>query len=635
MKHGKKILAILLTAMITIGLCGISVIADTDTKALGLSDYFYVQSSKITTLNKKLPVITTASGRNAFLMFDTSGLSVAEGTIEEYVANTPRIMLSMAQTALTDDFINTVFGIENSKTSYSSTNSAFTKALYDAGTEIGTVSGEGKVSVSLDVTDYVKAQTDGLLVFRIKGDVRTTTSPVSNKAYSSLQFKFNNFSLVFDYSDEAKLASAKNAIELNESYSEDFELPTAGKFDSVISWESDSEAIEIDEDGFATVTRPQDADASVTLTATITIGENQTTKQFTVTVPKVLTGDVLRAVSEADIYVQNGYSTNYNYMNKFYINGSGRQNFVRFRQEDMAQEEIANAKLYLYFQSTGDTAAENTVSMYGLTGNEKIVWDESLVADTAVEQGLLDFSAEPYGTGTYMGVTKLDNLSEAHWVCIDVTDYVKSQSDGVYAMRFYGAAVKANFASREVAGFEPYLEISRGDTGAVRSDAEVLKVAECVYDSITLPTSGANGSAITWESDNAAIDVSGENVQVAKVTEKTEVVLTASVTKGAVTETKTFSVNVLPSRFTFSQDGEEISAIGTGTVTVGIAEGLTLPENSNLFIALYGADGRLDSVEVFHQAARIELTMDGAQRIAVFVWDKDLKPIDTKSIRVS
>lgn len=622
MKLAKRITAITIAMALVMALCALPALADTDTKTLQSSDSFYSTNKAVIT--KATTIRTLASGRNGFVVFDTAGLTVTDGTAADYVQNAPVVTLKMKQSQYSGDFEAEVFGITAEKDSYSSTSTTFTVALYNAGSSLGYFKGSGKVEVSLDVTDYVKAQTDGKLVFKVKGDVRT--------GYSSNDIRYNNFSLTFDYSDEAKLNSAANKIEVNENYKEDFTLPLTGSFDSEISWVSDNEdVISIDSaTGEAAVTRPQGEDASVKLTATVTIGETSVTKEFTVTVPAEFTGDVLKAVSEADLYVRktNG-DTYYGSQNYLRLNGSGTHNFVRFSQTDMPQNEILNAKLYLHYKGTTSPKAGNlTFTAYGMPSGKKDIWDEgTLTYNIAVSKDLI--SEE-----NYMGVVQIDDVSTAHWVSVDVTDYVKAQADGKYEFRFVGDAWDVQIDSREVEGFEPYIELSRGDTGAVRSDAESIAIPEKLYGSYSaLPIVGANGSTISWASDNAVITISGETMTAAAVSENTGAVLTATVTKNGAVTTRTFSVTALKSIFTFKADGAETETLPeTGTVSAGIEDGTYIPSGATLFVALYGANGKLDYVRTFKNPAVIDLTADNASRISAYLWDSALTPIYTKTI---
>lgn len=183
-------------------------------------------------------------------------------------------------------------------------------------------------------------------------------------------------------------------------------------------------------------------------------------------------------------------------------------------------------------------------------------------------------------------------------------------------------------------GFEPYIELSRGDTGAVRSDAESIAIPEKLYGSYSaLPIVGANGSAISWASDNAVITISGETMTAAAVSENTGAVLTATVTKNGAVTTHTFSVTALKSIFTFKADGTETETLPeTGTVSVGIEDGTYIPSGASLFVALYGANGKLDYVRTFKNPAVIDLTADNASRISAYLWNSALTPIYTKTI---
>lgn len=627
MKLAKRITAIVIAMALAMALCALPALADTDTKILSSSDSFYSTNKAV--ISEATTIRTLASGRNGFVVFDTAGLTVTDGTTADYVQNAPVVTLKMTQSQYDGDFEAEVFGITAEKDSYSSASTTFTVALYNAGSSLGYFKGSGKpVEVSLDVTDYVKAQADGKLVFKVKGDVRTDCE--------KHDIRYNNFSLTFDYSDEAKANSAANKIEVNETYKEDFTLPLTGSFDSIISWTSDNEeVISIDSaTGEATVTRPQGEDASVKLTATVTIGETSVTKEFTVTVPAVFTGDVLTAVSEADTLIQNGSYSDKNYNGKrLRLQGSGRQNFIRFSQIDMPQSEILNAKLYMYLAETDKTAGIY-FDLYGLSGEDKTSWDETMTAAIAENKGLCDDKLESKGAGEKIGTTNINDTQIGQWICVDITEYAKAQTDGIYAFRFYGGSTDTYFNDREVEGFEPYIELSRGDTGAVRSDAESIAIPEKLYGSYSaLPTEGANGSTISWASDNEAITISGETMTAAAVSENTEAVLTATVTKNSAVTTRTFSVTALKSIFTFKAGGAETEALPeTGTVSVGIEDGTYIPSGASLFVALYDANGKLDYVRTFKSPAVIDLTADNASRISAYLWNSALTPIYAKTI---
>jgi len=86
------------------------------------------------------------------------------------------------------------------------------------------------------------------------------------------------------------------------------------------------------------------------------------------------------------------------------------------------------------------------------------------------------------------------------------------------------------------------------DIEAVALDKDALGIAgdlANVTGDLTLPTTGANGSTITWASDNAAIASNGTVIRPAFADGDAAVTLTATIKRGAVEDTKTFTATVL------------------------------------------------------------------------------------------
>lgn len=634
MKYGKKILALFSALALAVSICAALVWADEDTKTLTNSDHFFVAKSKPSTLTSSNEYIRTdGSGRMGFVVFDVSKLPITDGNWQDYVANAPAITLSMLQSYTSAaDFTCKIEGITTNKNNYDSTNPAFTVDDYNAsGEELGVVSGTGvtpeESPLTLDITEFVKSQTDGKCILRFRGG-------------QSSQIRFKTFTLTFDYSNAGKLTAAKEALALDsDRYTENFNLPTEGKFGAAVAWASDNDAISVDEYGAATVTRSEAGDMSVKLTATLSLGGEIDTKEFNVIVPQLLSGDLAKVIASADTYVQKNYDSGYDYTHNFYINGSGRQNFVRFAQSDVPTEKILHAELKLCLKEIdGDGAPE--LSLFGLTGDDKTKWleSDSYNYDTAAGDGLLDANLEgSFGSGEALGALQLSGtLTEGEWLSFDVTDYVQQQTDGVYSFRFYGTTPKTYFYTREIAGKEPYIQIAKGDTGAVLSDAAALRVPEKVYDSFQLPTTGTNGSSISWESDGTAITIDGGNAQVSEVETDTPVTLTATVSKGTANETRSFTVTVAPAVSIIVMEGAAVEndVLVPGAVRVGISG--ELPAETRAYIAHYGKNGALRAVHVLNEQGILDWTMDeDSGRLAVFVWDNDLKPVEAKSVSAS
>src|SRR5690554_5242514 len=82
------------------------------------------------------------------------------------------------------------------------------------------------------------------------------------------------------------------------------------------------------------------------------------------------------------------------------------------------------------------------------------------------------------------------------------------------------------------------------DQEKVDEAKEALTIDEEVTADFELPLEGLNGTTITWESDDNAIEINGKNATVTRGTEDVTVTLTATITLNDATATKTFEVTV-------------------------------------------------------------------------------------------
>lgn len=91
--------------------------------------------------------------------------------------------------------------------------------------------------------------------------------------------------------------------------------------------------------------------------------------------------------------------------------------------------------------------------------------------------------------------------------------------------------------------------ISLTDANRVASDTEALSLGDLsgVTDDLTLPATGPFGSAVSWASDTpAVISAGGAVTRPGPGSDPAEVTLTATLTRGSETSTKTFTATVLP-----------------------------------------------------------------------------------------
>lgn len=598
MKCIRKTIAMLLAVVMCLGMLSIPAMAEET--PLSPAQKWWVDWTKTPPMVTVATTLRTQSTRHGYLFFEASE------TEAEYLKNAPVVKLNIGQNRYEEKFTLKVLGVSSeesmTKDDYlpkvvdpeaaTTTYEPYDTSLREKGDLLGTATDTGKVTVSVDVSKYIQAQTDNKYLFTIVGT-------------GNADVRCNTFSLEADYSDEAKAQSAIDAIEpLNDTVSENFTLPLTGKYDTSIVWTSSDAAIAID-GANAVVTRPgeEDGDKQVTLTASITVGETIKTKEFIVTVPAVITSDIVKAVPTADSYAQKSNpDNNFNDTKNLYIHGSGRQNLIRFNVMDINTDEIGEAVLNLHLREIKNPAADKDsfgITVYGLEGNDKTSWDEeTLTYNTGVELGLLDSALEGYGTGEVIANKTIKYSEIGNVISIDITDYIKSQNDGIYALRIYGDSVQAYFDTRECDTQEhrPYLEILRGDAGAAANDANAITVPEETKTSFTVPVTGANGSQIEWSAESEFVNVNNQDgsVTVQEVQEETKVILKAVITKGKYTREKEFEVTIIPAaRDNLAADKEAL------TIPNQVSESFTLPlagENGSQIIWT-AADSALISIE--------------------------------------
>lgn len=647
MKIIKKAAALLAALSIISGIISIPVLADTDAKSIAKTDSWFVTLKSGVYTTTANAVIRPYGSIHGFVRFGKDSISVTEGTVDEYIENTPVITLNMSQSYLEEGAFSTkIYGIAENKELHGST-ATYDASIFSAGNLIGSVSGEGKQAVSIDVTDYIKSQTDGDYLFNFIGP-------------GNPQLRYKDFTLNFDYSDAAKAQSAISAINIKTVAAKDFVLPLIGKFDMPISWSSSDSAIAIEGES-AKVTLPAEGveDKTVTLTAEIAVGEQSVTKDFVITLPSPET-------SNADTYAQAANADkNFDEQHCIYLNGSGRQNFMRFNKPDLVVNENDSVylKMYLYDIKKPEALTEEGnfgITVLGLTGNDKISWREKTFTYQIGEQlGLLNKDADTnYGTGDFIGTTVVNKdllnavpdentapENDPRYVSIDVTEYVKSQKDGIYAFRMFGPSIQAYFYSRENETYPPLLVVQQNETPPtpppsgndeedVNAAAEKLDIAKKVYGNFILPIAGENETTISWSSTSDLIAIDGANATAQKVEEPATVTLTATIEKGEVSVTKDFEITIASSIVYFADkdSGEEISNFTDGQhIWAGTLPGAEFPSGKTMYIAMYNTDGVFFHIWDLKNSGNIDITVNPEEKlgsVAVFIWDDNLKPYE-------
>ena len=127
--------------------------------------------------------------------------------------------------------------------------------------------------------------------------------------------------------------------------------------------------------------------------------------------------------------------------------------------------------------------------------------------------------------------------------CYDGDAYLK---DALYAdFSIYNTAISSDELAELTANAQSYNDI--GNQGFISMDLNALTLPSSInnlYEGVTLPTKGAFGSTITWQSDNTALLSNAGKVVGTPEGTRQHVTLTATLTNGDATATKTFDVYV-------------------------------------------------------------------------------------------
>lgn len=243
-----------------------------------------------------------------------------------------------------------------------------------------------------NVTLVITVGTLDLECYRLSGDAAATvkvgdeivvTGTEVSKYNDDIELRYAEaaFATVSEKTDAEKVADDKAALTLEESYTENFTLPTAGSNGSTIAW-AVTEGTAITLDGASATVVRGDVDATVVLTATITCGTASDTKTFTVTVPQagsveppvedVMT--VAEALAAANALGKDEYSAE-----KVYVEGvvteitrfdSGRSSYTFYIKDADGTDQLT----VFSCKTTADITkiyVGDTVKVYGYLKNHK------------------------------------------------------------------------------------------------------------------------------------------------------------------------------------------------------------------------------------------------------------------------
>ena len=150
--------------------------------------------------------------------------------------------------------------------------------------------------------------------------------------------------------------------------------------------------------------------------------------------------------------------------------------------------------------------------------------------------------------------------------------------------------------------------LAPSDADLVAADKAALSLGDlsAVTANLTLPTKGDRGSAVTWSSSNTAVIANDGTVTRPSATDDpANVTLTATLTRGSASDTKTFQATVLPAEGDQQKADADAAAISIPDVD-DVRGNITLPTSGSHGTAIAWASDDtsvIDTTGVVHRPA--------------------------------
>ncbi|WP_255314420.1 immunoglobulin-like domain-containing protein [Bacillus sp. FJAT-26390] len=480
----------------------------------------YLGSDSAASVTSNVTLNTSGtSGTNVVWSSDSAAVDAANGTVlrPSYTQGDATVTLTatISKGGVTDTKTFTLKVVKLAQTN------AEAVAEAKAALEVGYLGSDSAASVTSNVTlsenglngtdvvwssssaGAIKANGEVIRPSYTQGDATVTLTATINKggAIATKTFVLNVVKLA--QTDAEAVAEAKDAVVVGyagidsaASVTQNVVLDKSGANGTTVAWSSNATAVDA---ANGAVERPSytQGDATVTLTATISKGSATATKTFTLTVVKLAQTNA-EAVAEAKTALEVGYL------------GS-----------DSAASVTSNVTL-----NTSGTSGTN------------VVWSSDSAAVDAVNGAVV----RPSYTQGDATVTLTATISKG-----GVTD-TKTFTLKVLKLAQTDAEAVAEAKGSVVVGY-----------AGIDSEASVTQ-------DVTLGKSGSSGTTVAWSSDSAAVNaVSGAVVRPSYTQGDATVTLTATISKGLVTDTKTFTLKVLK----LAQTDAEAVAEAKGSVVVG------------------------------------------------------------------
>ena len=436
-----------------------------------------------------------------------------------------------------------------------------------------------------------------------QGDRTVTLTARIGKGFDSDTKVFTLTVKALPESDIEAVASAKKVLAVGyitgdsaSSVTGNVTLPTTGASDTAVSWSSSDTSV-IATNG--TVTRPSydTGDQVVTLTATITKGAESDTKVFTLTV-KALPESDIEAVASAKKVLAVGYITGDSASSvtgnvtlptagasDTAVSWSSSDTSVIATNGTVVRPSYVQGDQDVTLTATITKGAESDTKVFTVTVKALAQTDAQAVAaaKAALEIGYAVGDSASSVTADVTLPTTGVSTTGVHWSSNNVNVIA---NDGAVTRPTYVqgdetvtliATISKGPASDSKEFTVTVKALAQTDAEAVAAAKNALIIGYATGDNessvtgdVTLPTTGASGTAINWSTSDANfVAADGTVVRPSYVQGDQVVTLTATLTKGSESDTETFNLTVkaLP-----ETDAEAVAA-DKGRLEIGYADG--------------------------------------------------------------
>ncbi len=454
------------------------------------------------------------------------------------------------------------------------------------------------------VDDTTLSAIDAKWTIGATANIKGLVNVFSNK-YQVYPMSADAVTIVAEATDEAVVDSVLSSLTVPTEITGNITLPTSTDVDKV-EWSSgNANAVVDNATKLVTITRTNE-DQPVKFTVSVTKGDVTKTKDFSATIKANEVVDPNTVIVTAESLGIVGKTYGDSAAEGVVING------VTFKFEELCE----NGKGIQTRNKTADG------------GKASKIWNTTAFA-RAIKEIVVTIYPGQYAYDSFKDVdvhqtfkfgTSKDSLTDTKTMGI---------TKGVYTYTITPSENTFTYFSMEQTAKSPsgYFESIKVVYVDVKTDQELVDEAKAALEletkttgvSFTLPTTGINGTTITWESSNTAvIAIDGANAVVTSPATETPVTLTATLHLNDATATKTFNVTVTVTIPEFNVTINQPENGGTLAVTINdeAFTGGKVQQGKTLVIVPIAVDANHELVAILVNGTKLD-AVEGVYSVTV------------------